>query len=403
MQHIRNIRKAIKSNANALKISLFNALVVLLLCYFIDNLPYSFIGDATVGQHFEQIKHVFNPSSDDIPSDLLLINVAYDRELVEVADEFGFPKGNIDITDRTKLLRFLTQLKESEYKYIILDVSFSKEYQTDRDSALFNLICEMDNIVISKSDNFEIADSILIGKARYSDYSTHISESNFVKYEFIRNGEPTMPYQVYQDLYGNSISSFAGFYFFKGRLVNKSAVLRFPITLWNKLKIQGKSEEFGQLQYYNLGSDMLDLNVDIHEMAKDKIVVIGDFCENDLHDTYLGKIAGPIINLNAFYALVNNNISISYIEIVFLFILYFTISLYFLKGIDIKRYIPFAKKARSKTFSFIFSFIGLSFILTLIGLFCYILFGWDINILIPSIYFSIFGIIIKYRKITSKS
>lgn len=403
MKHLRDIHKTIKSNAIALKLSLINAIAVFLLCYFIDNLPYSFIGDATIGQHFEQIKQFLNPSSDEIPSDLLLINVAYDRELVEVADEFGFPKGNIDITDRSKLCTILTQLKHSDYKFIILDVSFSKEYQTDRDSALFNLIREMDNIVISKSDNFEIADSILMGKARYSDYSTHISESNFVKYEFIRHGEPTMPYQVYQDLYGNSISSFAGFYFFNGRLANKSAVLRFPITLWNKLKIQGKSEELGQLQYYNLGSDMLDMNVDIHEMAKDKIVVIGDFCENDIHDTYLGKIAGPIINLNAFYALVNDNLSISYIEIIYLLLLYFTISLYFLKGIDIKRYIPFAKKAHSKTVSFIFSFIGLSFVLTFIGIFCYILFGWDINILIPSIYFSLFGIIIKYRKITAKS
>lgn len=403
MKEIKNIFNILKRNSKALIISLINAIAVFLLCYFIDNMPYSFVGDATVGQHFEQIKQIINPTPDDIPTDLLLINVAYDRELVNVTDEFGLPKGNIDITDRTKLLDFLSQIKNADYKYIILDVIFSKEYQTARDSALFNLIREMDNIVISKSENFELADSILIDKARYSDYSTHISESNFVKYEFIRNGEPTIPYQVYQDYYKDSISSFAGFYFFNGRLANKSVILRFPITVENKVVPQSDSDGIGHLKYYNLGSDIMDMEVDIPLLAKNKIVVIGDFCENDIHGTYLGKISGPIINVNAFYALVNDNLSIPFLEIVFLLILYFTISMFFLKEVEIKRYIPVVKKVNSKTLSFIFSFIGLSFVLTLIGLICYILFGLDINILIPSLYFSLFNIIIKYRKTINES
>lgn len=399
---LSTLKGLLMRNTRMLIISFVSSGFLFFLCYFVDNLPYSFIGDANIGQRFEQIKQTINPTTDEIPHDLLLVNVAYDRELAKVTDEFGFPKGNIDITDRAKLLRFLTQLKNSDYQYIILDVSFSKEYQTEQDTALFNLISKMNNIVISKSANFELADSILIGKARYSDYSTHISESNFVKYEFIRNGEPTMPYQAYLDLYENSISSFAGFYFFNGKLANKSVVLRFPIKLWNKIISQSDLENLGQLQYYNLGSDILNIDVDIPLLAKNKIVVIGDFCENDIHDTYLGKIAGPIININAFYALVNDNLSIPYIEILFLLTLYFTISLFILKEIKIRKYIPLAKKVQSKTISFIFSFIGFSFVLTLIGLFCYVLFGLDINILIPSLYFSIFGIIIKYHKTISK-
>ena len=55
-------------------------MVLFLLCYFVDNLPYSFVGDATLGQHFEQLKQYFQSPKEDIPEDLLLVNVAYDRD-----------------------------------------------------------------------------------------------------------------------------------------------------------------------------------------------------------------------------------------------------------------------------------------------------------------------------------
>lgn len=277
-------------------------------------------------------------------------------------------------------------------------MSFSNEHKTEQDSALFNLIHKMKRIVVAKSEKIETADSILLDKARYSDYSTHISESNFVKYEYIRNGEPTLPYQIYLDLGGDEIHSFAGLYFFKGRLANKSIVLRYPIKIWNKYVLNSSSKIMAEPQYYNLGSDILDTDIDTSSLTKDKIVVIGDFSENDIHDTYIGKIAGPIINLNAFYALTNDNLSIPYTEIFFLLLLYFTISLFIMKEVSVNSLFPFVKKIKSKTFDFLLSFIGLSFSLSGISLLWYTLFDLDINILIPSLYFSIFGTIIKYRK-----
>lgn len=312
MNAFKNLYRRARLNKKSLIVSAINAFVVFILCYTIDNLPYSFVGDATLGQRFDQVKQFVSSKDEDIPSDLLLINVAYDRELVDVTDDFGFPKGNIDITNRSKLLELLTRLNNSHYKYIVLDVSFSNEHKTEQDSALFNLIHKMKRIVVAKSEKIETADSILLDKARYSDYSTHISESNFVKYEYIRNGEPTLPYQIYLDLGGDEIHSFAGLYFFKGRLANKSIVLRYPIKIWNKYVLNSSSKIMAEPQYYNLGSDILDTDIDTSSLTKDKIVVIGDFSENDIHDTYIGKIAGPIINLNAFYALTNDNLSIPY-------------------------------------------------------------------------------------------
>lgn len=145
MNIFRQTYNKIRRNKSPLIISAINAVVLFLLCYFVDNLPYSFVGDATLGQHFEQLKQYFQSPKEDIPEDLLLVNVAYDRELADVTDEFGLPKGNIDITDRKKLYDFLTKLQKADYKYIILDVSFSEEYRTENDSTLYSVISQVEN------------------------------------------------------------------------------------------------------------------------------------------------------------------------------------------------------------------------------------------------------------------
>ena len=347
-----------------------------------------------MGQHIEQIKHYFN-NEEDVPSDLLFVNVAYDRQLVDVFDEFGFPKGNIDITDRGKLLRLLENLRNSNYKYIVLDVAFSNEYASAEDSALFKLISSMDNIVIPKSENITLADSILYDKARYSDYSTYISETNFVKYEFIRNGETTLPYQLYLDLYGDKISHIGPFYFFNGQLANKSVILRHPIKLWNKFS--DKNVEMAESRYYNLGSEILDLDIDPADLAENKIVIIGDFTEHDIHDTYMGKISGPVINVNAYLSLKNNNLSIPSWYILFLIGLYMAISYCIIMNVKILKTIKLYDKIKFISIRVIISSLGLTSLLTVIAILIYLLFSLEFNILIPSIYFSVLLACSKYK------
>lgn len=393
----------IKDNRRTVIVSVISALTVLILCYIIDNLPYSFVGDATLGQRIEQVKSFLGLSEDKIPDDVIIINVAYDRQLVNVNDEFGLPKGNIDITDRHKLYTLLRKAKDAQYKYIMLDVTFSDGYDTKYDSLLFDEILRTNDIVIAKSENFIIKDSSLLSKARFSDYSTHISESNFVKYDYIRNGEPTFPYQVYLDIHKKAISKFGPFYFFNGKLARKSVVLKLPIKIWNEYEddLNGNYKAMG-LWYYNLGSDLLDTEINLTKLFENKIILIGDVSENDMHDTYLGKIAGPIINLNAYYALVNDDLSISYTELVFLFLLYFGVSFYILKRYSILTVIPYFRKFKSKTFRFFLSFFSLSFIFATISILGYLSFGIELNILIPSLYFTMFGYIVKYYYIRTE-
>ncbi|MBO2526372.1 MAG: hypothetical protein CW341_11880 [Bacteroidetes bacterium] len=74
------------------------------------------------------------------------------------------------------MLRFLQGLaQEDNYRYILLDLRFDKEYVTDVDSLLFDQIHNMRNIVVAHHegdawDSYELASEQLRDKIGLSDY-----------------------------------------------------------------------------------------------------------------------------------------------------------------------------------------------------------------------------------------
>ena len=69
-----------------------------------------------------------------LDEDVVFINIANDKQLVDVADEFAIPIGNAAITDRAKLELLLRLIQSSaDYQYVLLDVFFEEGYQTDAD------------------------------------------------------------------------------------------------------------------------------------------------------------------------------------------------------------------------------------------------------------------------------
>lgn len=400
MKSARQKPRATARRWRTLALSMVSAIVVMLMCYFIDNLPYSFVGDANIGQRIEQIKALHN-SSDVTPPDFLLINVAYDRQLTTIydtvrTDTVKRPLGNIDIADREKLIKLLQELKKTDYRYVVLDLIFPKNISTPADSTLFDLILSMDRIVIAKTHNDSIADDRLLSKARFADYSVHISETNFVKFDYLRDKEATLPYQVYLDLYGDSIRSNGWFYTFNGRPANRSIVLRHPMKIWNKEPILDVMDGYiHDNNYYNLGVDILDQGLNIPEEAEGKIVIVGDFTRNDMHDTYLGQRSGPVILANAIYGLINDNLSIPYSLILFEFVFFTIISYYIIRRKSIFNYLPILKRIRSKTVRLLLSFFSITTLMIMMGATLYLVFGLDIDILIPTLYFSILLFIVS--------
>lgn len=414
MKILEKIKSYIKAHRKHLTASLIAGLALFLACYFMDNCPYSF-GGPTSGQIVERIKNTLAQNSDyfrrlwpveqELPDELLLVNIAYDNELAEHYDETGFfPVGTVSITDRSKLLWLLDNLKDADYKYIVLDIMLGHKYHSDADSALFGLIASMPNIVTAKAPDNIAADTILAAKACDAHYSINYWENNFVKYEFLDGDNNSMPYRVYTDLHDKKFCHGCGFYFFNGRLANRSIVLPLPYKLWADIEADDTNIDYGsQASYYNLGYDFIEGGMDVASAARDKIVIVGDFAGvNDMHETYLGNIAGPVLHLNAYYALVNDKASLPWL-FVLLYILITAAATYWL--LERK---PFVRLDLNKIkwhflrflvliMGFVLSLLGTGVAITVIAAIIYILFGIDINLLVPTFYFTVLISYIDYK------
>ena len=344
----------------------------------------------------EWIKGKIGLTKESIHDDVLFVNIAYDKQLIERTDEYGMPIGNTDITDRSKLLKLLKALNSTgKYKYIFLDVRFEKGFDIPEvDDTLFAEIQNMKKIVIANHSDMEIADSILLEKAAISDYKATITATNFVRYKYLYSEEPTMPLYAYEELTKDSINKHNWFYFCNGRLCYNSLFVNFPIEEFDEYGEQGMK------RYYNLGNDLLEnyTEEDLAKLTNNKYIVIGDMVE-DVHDTYSGPKPGPVIMYYAFLSLMDGKHFVSYGLIILMAVVYFLISLSLFSCQSLVEKIPFVKKSKSKLLHYLLSFIEYTFFLTAVAVLIYIVVGISVSIIVPSTYFAIQKMIINYKRI----
>ena len=142
----RNIKKKAKV-AWSVAISLLIAVVVMV---FSDvEIPIS--SDKTQLQWFNKLAPQCESAQDRafMRDSMLFIDVHYDKVMALKMASDTIPDGYEPITDRLLLKEFLDSLNSrKDYKYIVLDVFFEKSIRQNGDTALFNLIASMDNIVI---------------------------------------------------------------------------------------------------------------------------------------------------------------------------------------------------------------------------------------------------------------
>ena len=164
------------------------------------------------------------------------------------------------------------------------------------------------------------------------------------------------------------------------------------------VKAWDEYDENGNKIILNLGCDIINLAdiIPIADHINDRIILIGDITERDRHDTYMGNVSGAIINVNTIYALMNGSHIINWWSIILLLIFYSVVSGVTISGIDLMKHLPLINRIKSKTIIFLFSFIGFSFILTIFATLSYVLLDAEFNVVIPSLYFSIYNLIANY-------
>jgi hypothetical protein len=251
----RNIRQ----NRRLLLFSMAHALFLLLpACYFLWNMSHTFSGEFSKIKYFNIFKQVTS-NTDSIPDDVLLVNVAYDRGLVDyyekLPNDTSYARaGNTDITDRKKLLELFEYLaKDTSYQFIVCDVFFDALLTTKYDSALFNLMQQMPRLVIPMHEKGNTLPAQLVQKAAYSDYKVNIKQGSLLKYQYLQHGKKSIPLLMWEELgEQRKLNKHCFWYTIDGRLVTNSVILDF------QTKFQDKYNANGDYNYINLGVDLLE-------------------------------------------------------------------------------------------------------------------------------------------------
>lgn len=389
------------------------AAALLCLSYLFNSLPYSFGGDVSAQVWAERIGFIFNGRRNHLPDSIALVNVAYDKTLVDYdgrlystpADNRRAPSGRIALTDRRKLLDFLKAAKNSRYRYIMLDVRFDDDIESDSVSlALFGLIGSMERIVFAIHEGSDPVADAPLDKAAFGDYNITAFESNAVKYPIVHGDRPSMASAMYSDLNGGSITTFGPLTFDRGALCLRSLFLDYPVRVFDRA-VESDGLMPADYYYMNLGVDLLagpDSVARIRDYVDGRIVVIGDF-DNDVHDTSIGQLAGSLINLNAYISLSQGRHKISWPYVVMLFAIYALIALCLIKRQSPVDMIPALRRRKSTALRFLFSLVGFSVVLSLLSLLLYLAAGIIYSIVLPSLYFSLISLWIEKRKLLSGS
>ena len=364
------------------------AVIVMVLSYISTNANISITGEKSVLKYWCSFTDWITSDREKSPDeDVVFINVANDKQLVDVADEFGIPIGNAAITDRAKLELLLRLIQSSaDYQYVLLDVFFEEGYQTDADSALFSRIEDMDRIVIPKHKDGSIAYAAPVEKAAFADYNTSINENDFTKYQLFQKDGPSVPLRMYSDKTGRTVNRKGIWY------ADKCALSRKVVFPKMYVRVDSPYRFDGQKAYLNLGADILDYAEDQDWAAffSGKFIVIGSFTGEDIHTTYAGDLPGCLINYNVFLSLMKGQHKIPLILIIVYFLIFFGMAYMLLKG----------EGGTSQPWAWVWTklFVLYSVILTIVCIFVFIIWGQAHDIFITSTFFSVVDLAIRKMK-----
>lgn len=342
-----------------------------------------------------------------------VINVSYDKVLVDRYDEHGH-SGQKPITDRKKLNDFLTALKEHDgYRYVLLDVDFSAGLKSEYDDSLFRTIASMRDIVVATSDPASDPEMIR-GKTAKAFYQVRKTGDDFLKYTFMNpeTGEPSIALKMWQDMTGGTYEKSPCGYRMNGKRCYNSIIPSFRFMILDNLR-QDRS-----VQLPNLGTDVLTAMQYVDDFVSqydDKVIIIGDWLENDIHDTIAGPQPGSAIIYNAYLSLVNgDNIRSIWVMLLLTIILWVEV-MFMLRGvfgIRSDRFVQRVNQIKSqrpkmyivlKILSYVGVFVTYAFPLKCFELIIYAFNGTIINTLALSLVFTILSeIISELNNITVK-
>lgn len=137
---------------------------------------------------------------------IFCVNMAMEKELVDIADDFGDPMGNAAVTRRGMLDTVVNLAREASAANILMDIRFSEGLKSPGDSALFADIMKTDGLVVSRhrESDFGETPAAIMPKTAMSDYRG-LAGSGFSRYEYLQDDQPSVAAAIWRYTSGHEI------------------------------------------------------------------------------------------------------------------------------------------------------------------------------------------------------
>ncbi|UZR93937.1 CHASE2 domain-containing protein [Chondrinema litorale] len=315
---------------------------------------------------------------------LLLVNVSWDKKLIPRIDSTGTPIGNQAITNRASIAKLLQAMnqKPDNHEFLLIDVNFLDD--SPDDSLLEAELLKVKNCLVSYHKDVKGKPLYPVVKAPLglSDMQVDDEDRDLVlKYHLIQGDSlKTTPLLMYEKIHDAKFEE--GFLYDKldGKKIFNSFIIDYPVDQYDIFKRD-------MYNYLYLNEMVMASPSFIQAMTKDKIVIVGDFEDRDIHNTIYGKTPGPLILLNAFLALENGD---NLVSIYFILLLLVAYSLISYKAITVNDPVTMWVKRKFKEYNFIIEFAAdVTFYLIyfgIISIISYMSFGVHLTILFLSFY-----------------
>ena len=369
-----------------------NSLAMIFLTFYFMTLPWLAGDEKLLIWSTSALKFANREIPDS--ENFAFINTSYDLQLIDRLDEFGFPVGQQVITDREKLTYILDVISKSKKppQYIICDIHFLDS--TAADQALDTTLQKFNNLIISyhlnddESIEYPVFNKVNKG---LSDYVVGSVFDGVYKYQLLHHDSLKLtPLKIYEDL--NDIKSRR-----LGPFV-KVGDLWTPNNFVMNYRLLQKDIENQEVGFnpVNLGELMYLEDQDIQDFTANKIVVIGDFFENDMHETLFEITSGPLILLNAFLTIQSKDAYVNFWFFLLMIISYLYLSyMVFVEG-------DYMEKQLNKYFgavkiaNYLAGFMSYLLLLTILSCITFFIFHIHLNVFFLAICFYLMDKIVAY-------
>ena len=390
-----------KKNKTGLGFCLILSIVLVVGCYFYDNIAYPFRLDTGKYSFFEYLRRN-KPVGTKDTEEAVFVNVSYDKMLIVDTVEVPDTNRKRAITDRKALLEFLHKVESLNYRYLFIDLRFEDKERTEYDSALTAQLLKMRDVAIAKhwdianGQPFRMMDDRLVAIGQYCDFDESRSSAGFFKYKYLQEGGNSIAAELYRKETGKSITRQGPFYFDGWHLCQNAKFLVIHTSMENEWQ-----DDYEQ-NYWHMGPDLLhDTNCwrNFQYDISGKYLIVGDMKE-DMHNTYVGAQPGAYLHWLGFKSLMDKRHFVHGGYVLIMMLIYFLVSFIILQrsNSNDERWSLLRKIEHQPLLHFFFSLLGYGALLFVLSAILYLLFDTAYNIFVPSVCFALLSHYVQLKK-----